>query len=66
MEPNNGTVNNKKFVPAYKKVNLGKTRFIKHEIESLDPLDPKSYEYLVSPVDKRLRTRRFMKKLPDY
>jgi hypothetical protein len=40
------------------------TRFIKHEIEDVDPLDPKSYEYLISPVDKKLRTRRYLDKLP--
>ena len=40
------------------------TRFIKHEIEDVDPSDPKSFEYLQSPIDKKLRTKRYLDKLP--
>ena len=42
-------------------LNLAKTHFIKPIATELDPLNPVSYDYLKSPIDKRLHTRRHLR-----
>ena len=58
-------VANLDFEPVQSRINLAKTHFVRHEVDQLNPIDPRSYEYLKSPIDRKLKTKRYLQVLPD-